>query len=1202
TAVTTVVGTDPDPGATLTYSITGGLDSAKFTINASTGALSFVTAPDFDVAGDAGGNNVYDVQVTVSDGTYTDTQDIAVTLTNQNEAPTITSNAGGPTAAISMAENGTAVTTVTATDLDAGAVQFYSIVGGDDSIKFTINAITGQLSFIAAPNFDGPGDKNGDNIYDVTVRVSDGLGGTDDQAIAVTVTDVNEAPVITSNGGGTTAISNYGESGLSPVTIVTATDPDASTTLTYSIIGGADSGKFTVNASTGALSFITAPNFEVKADAGADNIYDVTVRVSDGTNFDDQAIAVTVTNVNEAPVITSNAGGSTASISIAENGTAVTTVTATDVDAGATQTYSIVGGADSGKFTINALTGQLSFIAAPNFDVAGDAGANNVYDVTVRVSDGLGATDDQAIAVTITNLNDNPPVISSNGGGASASVNLAEGTSAVTTVTSTDGDPGASKTFSIIGGADSAKFTINASTGALSFISAPNFESKADVGADNVYDVTVQVSDGTFTDSQTIAVTVTDVNEAPIISSNGGGALAIIGVSENATSVTTVVASDPEAGVVTYSISGGADAAKFSINASTGVLQFISAPDFDVPGDAGGDNVYDVIVSASDGVSADTQNISVAVSNVNDIAPTITSNGGGLAANIIIAENGTAVTTVAAVDADPGSSLTYSISGGADAALFTINASSGVLTFTSAPDFDNPLDTVKGDNVYDLTVKVSDGTLSDTQDLYVVVTDVVGSTINGTPVGETLTGTTENDTINGLAGNDIIYGLAAGDQINGGDGDDTLYGQTGNDTINGGNNNDVIWGDQNLASNGSFEQYTGGTSYPWGQAGVQFTGWTIETGTGEFLNVNSTEMAQDGLGCVDMDGVNDNVTLSQTVTGLTNGTSYTLSFDVKNASAGNGVNVYWGGQLISAVNSGGPGWQQFQITIVAGSGDGTNKLTFEGTGPEDSSGAQLDNVTVTNGPHGNDTLIGGSGDDVLHGGGGNDILQGGSGDDTLNGGQGIDTADYSDQSANLTINLGNQGQSQNTGAGNDILAGIENVIGGSGDDTLTGDGGNNYIDSRLGNDTIIAGGGNDNIVTGGGNDNVDAGAGDDQIFIDFAALQDLATNINGGSQFDSVTVSGPGSVTVADIVGAVSNIEVLNFEAAGVVANFSNTTSAQITSILNVSGPGNQLSIYMDGNDTFSVAAGQHFTQAGNLYTFFSDAGLTNEIARVSIV
>src|SRR5439155_5478876 len=83
--------------------------------------------------------------------------------------------------------------------------------------------------------------------------------------------------------------------------------------------------------------------------------------------------------------------------------------------------------------------------------------------------------------------------------------NVAENSTVYTMVTSLDFDAVPSLSYSITGGADGAKFTIDASTGALSFVSAPNFETPTDAGGNNVYDVTVQVSDGTFTDTQDIA-------------------------------------------------------------------------------------------------------------------------------------------------------------------------------------------------------------------------------------------------------------------------------------------------------------------------------------------------------------------------------------------------------------------------------------------------------------------------------------------------------------------------------------------------------------------------------------------------------------------------------------------------------------------------------------------------------------------------
>ena len=109
------------------------------------------------------------------------------------------------------------------------------------------------------------------------------------------------------------------------------------------------------------------------------------------------------------------------------------------------------------------------------------------------------------------------------------------------------------------------------------------------------------------------------LNVAPTITSNGAGTSAAVLVTENTTAVTTVTATDPNVGnVVTYAISGGADAAKFSINASTGVLTFRNAPNFELPTDVGPNNVYNVVVQASDGTLTDTQALTVTVGNTDE--------------------------------------------------------------------------------------------------------------------------------------------------------------------------------------------------------------------------------------------------------------------------------------------------------------------------------------------------------------------------------------------------------------------------------------------------------------------------------------------------------------------------------------------------------------------------------------------------------
>ena len=111
---------------------------------------------------------------------------------------------------------------------------------------------------------------------------------------------------------------------------------------------------------------------------------------SDGTNFSTKDVAISVTNVNEAPTVTSAA---TASVGENAAGT-VYTVAATDPDAGTTLTYSL-SGADAALFDINATTGVITFKSSPNYEAPADVGGNNVYDVTVGASDGTITHHDQ---------------------------------------------------------------------------------------------------------------------------------------------------------------------------------------------------------------------------------------------------------------------------------------------------------------------------------------------------------------------------------------------------------------------------------------------------------------------------------------------------------------------------------------------------------------------------------------------------------------------------------------------------------------------------------------------------------------------------------------------------------------------------------------------------------------------------------------
>jgi Ca2+-binding RTX toxin-like protein len=488
---------------------------------------------------------------------------------------------------------------------------------------------------------------------------------------------------------------------------------------------------------------------------------------------------MTVTDANDAPIIGSNGGGASASVSIAENGAAVTTVSATDADTGTTLVYSLGSSADAGKFTIDAATGALSFKAAPDFDIPGDAGGDNVYDVVVRVSDGT-LTDTQAIAVTVTNVNETP-VITTNGGSPAGTVSVAENGTAVTTVVASDPDAGTALRYTITGGADAALFTIDQVTGALTFRSAPNFEAPGDAGANNVFDVTVTASDGTLSDTQALAVTVTNANEAPVITSDGGGASASLIVDEKLAVLSQVQATDPDAvATLAYSIDGGADAALFAIDHATGQLRFLAQPNVGTPQDAGGDNIYDVVVKASDGALSDTQAFSIEVWRIINGTPGTDTLGGTADADHIfgLASND-ALNGLAGNDVLDGGAGNDTMSGGLGDDTYYVDAASDKVIELAGQGSDTVFTSVTkyilGSNIENLTF-ASGGLHSAT----------------GSAVANVLTGNSGKDTLLGLAGDDTLSGLGGADTLSGGEGDDRFDGGTGADKMLGGAGNDTF--------------------------------------------------------------------------------------------------------------------------------------------------------------------------------------------------------------------------------------------------------------------------------------------------------------------------------------------------------------------------------------------------------------------------
>ncbi|HEX3357073.1 MAG TPA: hypothetical protein VHS31_08890, partial [Tepidisphaeraceae bacterium] len=153
---------------------------------------------------------------------------------------------------------------------------------------------------------------------------------------------------------------------------------------------------------------------------------------------------------------------------------------------------------------------------------------------------------------------------------------------------------------------------------------------------------------------------------------------------------------------------------------------------------------------------------------------------------------------------------------------------------------------------------------------------------------------------------------------------------------------------------------------------------------------------------------------------------------------------------------------------------------------------------------------------ILNGGAGNDTLIGGSGADTFIGGPGNDTADYSSRSANLNISLDNVANDGSLGEKDNVMADVETILGGSGNDKILG---NPFANLLVGN------GGNDILYGGKGNDTLNGGTGHDQLF----GQDDNDILLAKDGQVDSLDGGADSDTAQRDNTAAVKD-QVLNIE------------------------------------------------------------------------
>ena len=505
-----------------------------------------------------------------------------------------------------------------------------AVADADDATLWSV-----QIEVKGDPKFDF----ETKDTYMVTLTATDEYGETADLQLTIMITDVNDAPDITG-----LAEVEYAENGMTAVATYTADDPEESAIASWSLAGD-DADDFMIE--DGVLSFKKSPNYESGTDGdfnndgdrddtgeeASDNIYMVTVQATDATKrIGMEEVTVEVTNVEEGGSMRLSAvqpQSATEFYVIDEDATSVGVTNIKDEDRitssikwqwsrsmSMTGTFTDIDKATESAYTPKDTDNRYYLrVTASYTDREGpnkSAQATSSYPVQlapgnnaapkfddVQDPDGVDAA---AKAIAKRNVAENTP----------------KGVDIGSPIEATDLNPG--KLTYTLEGDDLASFDIDRETGQLMTMSKLDADTKA------AYSVTVRATDpsgdpqGTAdilnSDTVVVNITVEDLDEDPQISDETIAGFVENGDIADDIATFTAVTEDGTSTVSRWSLAG-TDGSKFTITG--GELKFAKQPDYEMPGDDDGDNMYEVTVQATDEVGrTGTRDVTVEVTNFDE--------------------------------------------------------------------------------------------------------------------------------------------------------------------------------------------------------------------------------------------------------------------------------------------------------------------------------------------------------------------------------------------------------------------------------------------------------------------------------------------------------------------------------------------------------------------------------------------------------
>ena len=436
-----VAGDDTDYAAGNTATIDG---VGTIIINED-GSYTFTPADDWN-------GTVPTITYTISDGEGgEDTADLNITINPVNDDPVIAgSDQSGTVIEAGNEDDGTVVDGMpsvtggfTASDVD-GDILTWSVIGTPDTTygTFTIDPATGEWKYELDNTLDATQAlKEGESKeLTYTVEVSDGNGGTDTRTVTITINGTNDSPVanadtgaVTESGvvsGGNTPTDGISTATGNVLTNDTDVDADEKATLKVSAVDFGGSEGTVGSALIGTYGLLVL-NVDGTYTYTLDNTFDTTQALKQGQTATEvftytvvdvngaistSTLTITVTGTNDRPEITSTENDAKGELTEQgttnpdEENTVTGTLTASDVDADASQTWSITGTGNGiyGKITIDPATGKWTYTLDNEREATQKLNDGDVKEetFTARVKDEHGAWSEQVIKITVKGSND----------------------------------------------------------------------------------------------------------------------------------------------------------------------------------------------------------------------------------------------------------------------------------------------------------------------------------------------------------------------------------------------------------------------------------------------------------------------------------------------------------------------------------------------------------------------------------------------------------------------------------------------------------------------------------------------------------------------------------------------------------------------------------------------------------------------------